>query len=215
MNDLADSWVDFRTVVTSAPSTVMSISAMLTSCPAYYLGANFLGMRLEDCGQPNIATILAPYGYRTYAITLGPYERETWDGVLDIIPRRLWPREARHRHEWNNDIVNGALENLVKDGVKPPFFLLLHYNCRGDEHISEKVEKGLRCLSGAGLADNAVVLLTSDHGYPDPLRREEVKRRREHAALERRTIAIGVVSTKRRSGIDSPAIGPMSVVRVN
>ncbi len=195
MNDLADSWIDFRTVVTSAPSTVMSISAMLTSCPSYYLGANFMGMRLKNCGQPNIATILAPFGYRTYAITLGPYERETWDGVLDVIPRRLWPRDARHRHEWNNHIVNRALENLVEDGVKLPFFLLLHYNCRGDEHISERVEKGLRCLTSAGLMDNAVVLLTSDHGYPDPLRKEEVKRRRELAALQRREIAHDLVLT--------------------
>ena len=195
MNDLADRWVDFRTVVTSAPSTVMSISAMLTSCPAYYLGANFLGMRLKDCGQPNIATILAPYGYKTHAIMVGPYERETWEGVLDIIPRRLWPRKAKHRHEWSNDTVNRALVNLVEDGVRSPFFLLLHYDCRGDEHVSGKVESGLRCLSGAGLMDSAVLLLTSDHGYPDPLRKEEVKRRRELAALQRRTIAHDLVLT--------------------
>jgi hypothetical protein len=195
MDDLAETWIDFRTVVTSAPSTVMSISAMLTSCPSYYLGANFMGMRLEDCGQPNIATILAPFGYRTYAIPVGPYERETWDGVLDIIPRRLWPKDARHRDEWTNDIVNRALQNLVEDGMKQPFFLLLHYNCRGDERISEKVESGLRCLTGAGLMDNSVVLLTSDHGYPDPLRKEEVKRRRELAALDRRAIAHDLVLT--------------------
>ena len=195
MNDLADSWIDFRTVVTSAPSTVMSISAMLTSCPSYYLGANFMGMRLENSGQPSIGTILKPLGYRTYCITLGPYERETWDGVIDIIPRRLWPRNARHRHEWDNDIINKALTNLINDGMKEPFFFLLHYNCRGDELISENVDKGLRCLESAGLMDNSVVFLTSDHGYPDPLRKEEVERRRGLAGLKQGAIAHDLVLT--------------------
>jgi hypothetical protein len=79
--------------------------------------------------------------------------------------------------------------------MKQPFFFLLHYNCRGDKYISENVDKGLRCLESAGLMDNSVVFLTSDHGYPDPLRQKEVDRRRKLAALKHRMIAHDLILT--------------------
>jgi hypothetical protein len=173
----------------------MSISAMLSSCPSYYLGSNFVDMRLQNSGQPNAGSILKPLGYKTHCITLGPHERGAWDGILDVVPRRLWPADATHRFEWTNDIINRTLEPLVKEGLSDPFFFLLHYNCRGDQRISENVGKGLELLESSGALENSVVLLTSDHGYPDPLRRDEVAKRRAHAALKHRDVAHDLVLT--------------------
>lgn len=184
MDSLAETWVDFRNVVTSAPSTVMSIGAMFTSCPAYYLGANFVDLRLSECGLPSIGSVLGKQGYKTYCITLGPYEREGFGGIIDILPRSLWPTGARHRFEWNNYQINEALDNLLEKGVDEPFFLFVHYNCRGDNKISRNVESGLENLKKAGLLDDSVCFLTSDHGYPDPIRKKEVERLRKEAGLK-------------------------------
>ena len=195
MDELAETWIDFRTVVTSAPSTVMSVSAMFTSCPSYYLGANFAGFNLSDCGRPTIGSILKPLGYKTHFITLLPNEREAWDGICDHIPRRLWPKGLTHRAEWSNPTITEVIKNVVADGLEEPFLFYVHYNCRGDEQISENVRNGLKAMEDSGLLENSVVFLTSDHGYPDPFRMAEVERLGKHAALEHRRLPHDLVMT--------------------
>ena len=196
MDELAKTWVDFKTVVTSAPSTMMSLGAMFTSCPAYYLGSNFVDLRLYDFNRHNIGSILRKNGYATCCITLGPYEREAFDGVLDILPRSFWPKGARHRYEWNNYQCNIALENLIKAGMKEPFFLLVHYNCRGDDFISENVDNGLNILAKDNILDRSIVFLTSDHGYPDPVRKQQIEKIRQQAGLIETEVAHDLVLTE-------------------
>lgn len=196
MDELSDSWVDFKNVVTSAPSTVMSVGAMFTSCPAYYLGANFVDLRLNFYNRPHIGTVLRHNGYHMCCITLGPYEREAFDGIVDIVPRKLWPRGAKHRYEWNNYQVNDTLLNVLAHGLKRPFFLYVHYNCRGDEKISENVGLGLNRIEKAGLLSDSIVLLTSDHGYPDPVRSKEIEKLKAKAGLKRHQVAHDLILTE-------------------
>ena len=197
MDELADTWIDFRTVVTSAPSTLMSLAAMLTSCPSYYLGTGFVDFRLDGCSIPTIKSILQPYGYKTYFTTLLPYEREAWATVLEGIPRKLWAKGLKHRFEWKNPSITQTVRNLVSQGMDEPFFFLLHYCCRGDEQISQNVRDGLDALESSGYMDNSVVFLTSDHGYPDPFRREEVERLGKYAmgALKHRKLPHDLIMT--------------------
>ena len=195
MDELANSWIDFRKVVASAPSTVMSVGSMFTSCPAYYLGVNFVNFKLDDCGRPTIGSILSSHGYKTYFITLLANEREAWDSILESVPRRVWPKEAKHRNEWKNPVITQTVKNLVDYGMQEPFFFFLHYNCRGDEQISENVRDGLEALEVGGYIENSVVFLTSDHGYPDPFRKDEVARLRKQAALKHRQKAHDLILT--------------------
>lgn len=195
MDELAETWIDFRTVVTSAPSTVMSVSAMLTSCPSYYLGASFVGFNLSHYNKPTIGSILKDNGYKTYFSTLLPNEREAWDDICDHIPRRLWPRGLTHRMEWSNPTITEVVKNVVADGLKEPFFYYVHYNCRGDEQVSENVRNGLKAFEDGGFLENAVVFLTSDHGYPDPFRLDEVRKLGNQKAFKHRRLPHDLVLT--------------------
>ena len=48
MDKFSESSIEFTEVVTSAPSTVMSISAMMTGCHAYLLGTISLIYKLKS-----------------------------------------------------------------------------------------------------------------------------------------------------------------------
>lgn len=195
MDELADDWIDFRNVVTSAPSTVMSVSAMFTSTPSYYLGANFADFKLDEAKRPTIGSILSEHGYSTYFSTLLANEREAWASILDHLPKKVWAKGLSHRIEWSNEKITETVQNLVKHGLKEPFFFYLHYNVRGDESISENVGNGIRALEESGYFENAVVFLTSDHGYPDPFRQDEVKKMGKLASLEHRRLPHDLVLT--------------------
>lgn len=195
MDELAKDWIDFRNVVTSAPSTVMSISAMFTSTPSYYLGSNFNDFKLDESKLPTIGSILKRHGYHTYFNTLLPNEREAWGGILDHIPKKYWAKNLTHRDEWSNEKITETIRNLAKAGLKEPFFLFVHYNVRGDENISENVHNGIKALEETGHFENTIVFLTSDHGYPDPFRKEEVKRLGKLASYEHRRLPHDLVLT--------------------
>ena len=45
---------------------------------------------------------------------------------------------------------------------------MLWYDCRRDPLVSTKVKQGMELIKSSGLYDNSVIVLTSDHGYPDP-----------------------------------------------
>ena len=55
---LKNSFVNFENTVTSAPSSVMSGSCMLTGMNSYYIGRNYDDFRYEEGTFPNLASIL-------------------------------------------------------------------------------------------------------------------------------------------------------------
>jgi hypothetical protein len=183
MDDLAADWVDFRTVVTSAPSTLMSMGSMFTGWPAYHLGSAFDGLRISECGLPTICSCLKPFGYHSYCITHYTWGRECWGQIFDPLPKRLWAKGLTHRNEWTNAETNRALFHFLDNLACEPMFLFLHYNCRGDPRISHHVRMCIESLKDRGHFERSIIFLTSDHGYPDPLRREEVARRRKEIGL--------------------------------
>ncbi len=183
MDELSADWIDFRTVVTSAPSTLMSMGTMFTGWPSYYLGSAFDGLRISDCGLPTICSLLRPLGYSSCCLTHYTWGRECWSQIFDPLPKRLWPRGLTHRDEWTNAQTNQALIHFLDQHAREPMFLFLHYNCRGDAGISQHIRTCIDLLKHRGYLERSVIFLTSDHGYPDPIRREEVARRRKEIGL--------------------------------
>jgi len=195
MDDLASEWIDFRTSVTSAPSTLMSMGAMFTGRPSYHVGTAFDGLAMSDCGLPTIGSILSKEGYKSYCVTRYTFGRECWRPIFEDIPRRYWPKGATHRKQWTNAQANEAIFNLVPTIENTPFFLFVHYTCRGDPLISDHVRRGLEFFQQRGLMDNSVILLTSDHGYPDPLRAAQVANRRRELGMSEGEISHDLVLT--------------------
>jgi len=173
MDEFAKEAIEFEHTITSAPSTVMSISAMMTSLPSFYLGRNYSDFRFDNNYFTTLSSILNSNGWETRALIMHPDIRDKLR-VFDLIPRKYWPKGFSHKTWWNNKKINELLKNsLAIDGqnTPQPCFWFLDFNCREDPDTSDIVKDSFHALNKAGYnKDNTIFILCSDHGYPDPSR---------------------------------------------
>lgn len=173
MDEFSTEAVEFKNVVTSAPSTVMSISAMMTSLPSYYLGKNYSDFRFDNNYFTTLSTILKSQGWVSRALIMHKDIREKLR-VFDLVPRKYWPKGFSHKDWWDNSKINQLLKNTIRidgDSQVHPCFWVLDFNCREDPETSNIVKDSFKALSDAGYTkDNTIYILCSDHGYPDPRR---------------------------------------------
>ena len=76
MDKFSKDCIEFTNVITSAPSTVMSVSSMMTSIPAFYLGRNYNDFRFDRNYFPSLTSILKSSGWESKAIVMVPEIRE-------------------------------------------------------------------------------------------------------------------------------------------
>jgi hypothetical protein len=183
MDRFANEGVELKKIVTSAPSTVMSISAMMTGLPSFYLGRNYSDFRFDNDYFSTLSSILNKNGWTTRALIMHKDIREKLR-VFDLLPRKYWPKGFSHKDWWDNSRINELLHNTIKkDGssLPHPCFWFLDFNCREDSKTSDLVEDSMKTLQNAGYTkDNTIFILCSDHGYPDPSRGitpQELKRK--------------------------------------
>ena len=173
MDEFAEDSIEFTHVITSAPSTVMSISAMMTSLPSFYLGRNYSDFRFDNNYFTTLSSILNSQGWETRALIMHPDIRDKLR-VFDLISRKYWPKGFSHKTWWDNKKINSLLKNALEiDGDKSPqpCFWFLDFNCRQDPETSDIVKDSFRALKQAGYDENnTIFILCSDHGYPDPTR---------------------------------------------
>ncbi len=163
--------IEFTEVVTSAPSTVMSISAMMTGCHAYLLGTNYNDFRFDRNAFPTLTSILKKDKWDCKAILMHPEIREKLTCV-DLYPRRKWPKNYTHGKWWSNSVIYNFLKDTLpreKDKKEPSKnFWFIDYNCRKDPKTSDIVEDTLNLFYKNGYShQNTIFILCSDHGYPD------------------------------------------------
>mgnify|MGYP001207361183 CR=1 FL=1 len=170
IDKLAKKGVEFTTAVTSAPSTVMSTSAMMTSVPAIYQSLIYEGFNSKTRSLNTLQSILHKNGYNVLNTIFFPEGRAYLAPMIGDICERYWPDHLDTNKFWSNDNINEILEALLHEGLADPFFLYLNYNCRHDPKTSQKVEHGLKMLEEKGLLENTIIVINSDHGYPDPSR---------------------------------------------
>lgn len=171
-NTLLTEFVNFENAVTSAPSSVMSGSCMLTGMNSYYIGRNYDDFRYEEGAFPNIASILAEEGYETAGLFVAREMREKIAPFIGQVGRRYWPKGVSHAQRmWSNETANEILENyLSKRSASVPLFLMHWNNIRHDARISENLADLTATLKRHGYYDNAIILFCADHGYPHPRR---------------------------------------------
>ena len=113
MDEFAKESIEFKNVVTSAPSTVMSISAMMTSLPSYYLGRNYSDFRFDNNYFTTLSKILNSNDYETRALIMHKEIREKLR-VFDLISKRYWPKNYSHSQWWNNEKIFQLLKFSIK-----------------------------------------------------------------------------------------------------
>jgi len=163
--------VEFTTCVTTAPSTIMSVTAMMTGLPAYFLARNYDDFRFDGGYRHSLAGVLKQHGYSSWAFLRGMETREKFRTFLDPVPRKYWPEDLRHGQKWKNADLDRVLDRVLEAGIPEPAFLFFHYNPRTeaetDTRLSERVAATWERLLEAGFTrENTIYVLCSDHGYP-------------------------------------------------
>lgn len=172
MDKFSNEGVEFKNVVTSAPSTVMSISAMMTSIPAYFIGRNYNDFRFDNKFFFSLSSILKSHGWTSRALLMHPDIREKLT-VFDLIEKKFWPKNFSHKNWWDNQKIFSLLKNSLEIDSKSkrinPVFWFLDFNCRKDPQTSKIVEDSIQLFHQYNyIHNNTIFVLCSDHGYPDP-----------------------------------------------
>ena len=164
----AEDAVFFKNVVTSAPSTIQSISSMMTSTPSYLLARSYNNYRGASDEFDYFPHILKTHGYQIFGAIYFKHGREVMSDIFGIMNKNVYPENLNHRKEiWtNNDVYNLFLQVLAKNDWQKPTMCYLHYNVRVDVNISEVIQNTIDKIEENGLMDNSVIIINSDHGYP-------------------------------------------------
>ena len=172
MDTFAKESVDFRTAVTAAPSTVMSISSMITGIPAPYQSMSYNDFSFLDGEINSFPNILRSNGgYDTYGMFFWPDGRKFLGPIWGDICEKYWDKDLKSRKDefWSNDDQIRLFKRFIKERSTntKPFFSWLHLNCRNDAELSQKVDSLFAFLKLNNLWDDYIIVLNSDHGYPD------------------------------------------------
>ena len=172
MDDFEKESVYFPVTVTTAPSSVMSLSSMITSLPAYYIARNYDDFRYDDEQFVSLAHILKEQGYNVHCALNAKELRFLFSENLNHVGRKHWPKGTESTQmNWSNATMNKILESfLEKENTDDPFFMLVWYNIRHDPNTSTLIEEGIDLLKKHNVYDDSVFILTADHGYMDPRR---------------------------------------------
>lgn len=176
MDEFGRDGIEFNHCVTSAPSTTMSISSMMTGVPAYYLSRQYYGFKYDNSFFISLPSILKSNGYKIYGLFRHPITRENLKLLFDLVDRKYYPSGVTDGKWWSNNDLNRIAKNILPDAEKP-FFMFFHFNCRGDPKVSDTVKDCIELFRQNGYDDkNTIFILCSDHGYPDWRKHPEVKR---------------------------------------
>lgn len=170
MDVFAEEAVDFRTAITAAPSTVMSISSMITSIPSpfqslSYNDFSYLGDQISSFPQ-----ILRQNDYNTHGLFFWPDGRNFLGPIYGDTCNELWA-DLNPDDFWTNDDQIALFKRFIdSEKSKKPFFTWLHLNCRGDAALSDKLLDLITYLKEKNFWDDDIIIINSDHGYPDESR---------------------------------------------
>lgn len=169
MDEFAKEAIDFRTAVTAAPSTIMSVSSMLTGMASPYLSRDYSSFKDQQSKMANFPKLLRDNGYATYGLMNYGEGRDFLEPMFGDTCRDI--KDGSNTDVYSNDYMIDMFDQFLDSHrINAPFFVWLHLDCREDYELSNKVSNILNKLKHMGLYDDSVIVVNSDHGYPDPSR---------------------------------------------
>jgi hypothetical protein len=165
-NIMSKECIEFDKVITSAPSTVMSVSSMMTSNPAFYLSRTFYSFNLDKKKFDSLPCILKKNGYSIYGVIAYHDVRERLSDFFGNFCKKYWPKKINpFTYAWSGKEVNQIVSNILRTGIKKPFFLYVHY--RKLPNVSNNALSLISQLKKSKLYQDSIFILSSDHGYFD------------------------------------------------
>lgn len=169
MDDFAKESIEFTNAYTSAPSSILSASSMFTGLNSCFISRHFNDWDFDEKLVDSVYKTMKDLNYEIYSIFNSREERRMIRKLIYPISSKFYTKGISHQNWWTNKECTDIFINaLSKHDKNKSAFYTIWYDCREDKNTSFEVERALKAFKESGRYDNSIVIMCSDHGYPDP-----------------------------------------------
>ena len=167
-DQLQNDFFNFSNAYTSAPSTVMSAASMFTGCETIKIARNYSDWKFNLDKIKPVMYYLNKLGFENIPIDNSKRAREMLADLIGRLDYKYFLKDTSHRLNWSNQQVLSIFKNSLETSKSEKKFIMTWYDCRGDKLINELIEEHIRSIKNYGNYENSIIIINSDHGYPDP-----------------------------------------------
>jgi hypothetical protein len=163
-----DEFVHCTQAYTSAPSSVMSGAAMISSLDSYALARNYDNFRFNNSFNVNNVEKITEIGYKAQGFFAARELREKIGNLVGLDYENKLSSNNFYDRRWSNGDINKIVDNyLTKNSKsKKPLFNLIWHDMRNDFNISKNLEDLENIIKKHNKWKNSIIFFLSDHGYP-------------------------------------------------
>ena len=138
----------YLNVQTSAPSTIMSTSSMMSGLDSIFHATTYDGFNARNNSVNYLSNFLKEHKYNVYFICFFTDGFRLLGDVFDGITTRKLKNMPSENRNWTNEEITKALKLLLKKNkIKEPYFFYINYNCRFDPKTNQEVCNGLNLVN--------------------------------------------------------------------
>jgi len=169
-DELGKDAVEFQNCVTGAPSSLLSAGAMFTGLPATFVARHFNEWKFTGLDISSVSTLVDRFGYTSYPILDTRDLREILHNLLPPLRNRDLPSGYKlSDYVWHNRDISTIFKHLLQSrSPHKNYCYTLWYDCRRDLKTNDYVKEAIDAIKDIGDYDDSIIIMHSDHGYPDP-----------------------------------------------
>jgi arylsulfatase A-like enzyme len=170
LDELGDKGIEFNNCVTSAPSSLLSAGAMFTGLPSTFVARHFNEMKLSGLELSSIATLVQNHNYVSHPILDTRNQKEHLQTLLPPLKHKELPKGYKLTdYVWHNDAITEILKHqFSNEDPNKNHAYIMWYDCRRDPKTNDHVKEAIDAIKEKGDFDKSIIIMHSDHGYPDP-----------------------------------------------
>ena len=167
MDELHD-FYNFTNAYTAAPSTIMSAASMFTGNNTFKIARNYNDWKLDNDEIIPISKVLSNNGFETLPVDNSKRAREMLQDIIGRLDYKYFCKGTTHNSNWSNQQVLDQFRNVLKKSKNKKKFIMTWFDCRGDVLTNTHIKNLIQELRSQNLYENSLIIMNSDHGYPDP-----------------------------------------------
>ncbi len=168
LDELEEDFYNFTNAYTSAPSTIMSAASMFTGVETIKIARNYSDWKFNIDQIKPLYQYLNNKNFKNFPIDNSKRAREMLKDLMGVLNYKSHEKFARHHSNWSNVDMLSIFKNIIKKNNKDFKYVLSWLDCRGDANIESIVKGHINYLKENNQYDDSLIIINSDHGYPDP-----------------------------------------------
>ncbi len=169
MDELGKVSIEFTNCVTSAPSSLLSAGAIFTGLPGVFIARHFNDWKFKNNSIDSINVLVNNSGYKSFPILDSRELRERLQFLLPPLKSKDLPIGYKlSNYAWHNSEITEIFRHILENYKYEIGCYILWYDCRRDAKTSYHVKEAINKIKEVGLFDSSIIIMHSDHGYPDP-----------------------------------------------